>query len=366
MDRIDVHHHFIPPAYVEAYKNTPGDPSGWHLPQWTPESSLSLMDSHNTRTAILSLTAPGTSILAHSPSASASLAREINLYGAKMHREYPTRFGFFASLPHLTPDTIPAAIKEVIYALETLHADGITLYTRYSGTGYLGHDAFAPLWEELNRRKAVVFIHPTNTATDARDQPILVNPALPQPIIDYPHETCRTAVDLITSGTISRNPNVTIILSHGGGTLPILATRAANLLYDAKLTTITPETFLEQARSFYFDLALSGNEENMQSLVGSNGFAKRGHVLYGSDFPYAPVPTINKYVRMMGLRSASSAEDAVDQAIARDSAVKLFPRFQIAADVRRVRKTNYWGLLSAGLLIPAGISVAYYYRILVK
>ncbi|KAJ5769077.1 hypothetical protein N7520_003636 [Penicillium odoratum] len=253
------------------------------------------MSSHSTRTAILSLTAPGTSILAHLPTASATLAREINEYGSKLHEENPTRFGFFASLPHLTPETIPSAIEEIAYALDILHADGITLYTRYNGTGYLGHEAFEPLWKELNHRKAVVFIHPTNTASDPQKKPVLVNQKLPQPIIDYPHETCRTAVDLITSGTISRNPDVNIILSHGGGTLPILATRAANLLYDASLTEITPEVFLEQVKKFYFDLALSGDHRNLELLLGKNGLAEKGHVLYGSDFPYAPVQTINTF-----------------------------------------------------------------------
>lgn len=258
---------------------------------------------------------------------SANLARQINLYGSQLHQESPTRFGFFASLPHLTPETIPSAIEELAYALDTLQADGITLYTRYSGTGYLGHAAFAPLWEELNRRKAVVFIHPTNTAADAQNKPEMVNPKLPQPIIDYPHETCRTAVDLITSGTISKNPDVKIILSHGGGTLPILATRAANLLYDAGLTDITPEVFLEQARSFYLDLALSGNRGNLELLVGNNGFAKPGHVLYGSDFPYAPVETINKYVGMMEEFFAQGGNK--EEEVARAAAVELFPRFRI-------------------------------------
>ncbi|OQD98988.1 hypothetical protein PENVUL_c067G01443 [Penicillium vulpinum] len=334
MDRIDVHHHFIPPAYLQAFNSTLGDPSGWHLPRWTPESTLSLMTSHSTRTAILSLTAPGTSILSDSPVKSASLAREINLYGSQLHQEYPSRFGFFASLPHLTPETIPSAIEELTYALDILQADGITLFTRYNGTGYLGHSAFAPLWEELNRRKAVVFIHPTNTASETQKKPELVNAKIPQPIIDYPHETCRTAVDLITSGTISKNPDVRIILSHGGGTLPFVATRAANLLYDAGLTEITPETFLEQARGFYLDLALCGNHGNLELLVGKNGFAKTGHVLYGSDFPYAPVETINKYVGMMEEFFAHTRQR--EKEISRGAAEELFPRFRIEENNKQV------------------------------
>ncbi|KAL4794668.1 hypothetical protein BDV19DRAFT_364586 [Aspergillus venezuelensis] len=343
MNRIDVHHHFIPPAYVEAYKATPGDPSGWHLPTWTPESSLSLMAAHSTRTAILSLTAPGTSILSHSPPDSATLARKVNLYAASLHAQHPTRFGFFASLPHLTVESIPAALTELVYALDTLHADGVTLYTRYSGTGYLGHKAFSPLWDELNRRGAVVFVHPTNTASGAGApgkpaEADLVNPSLPQPVIDYPHETCRAAMDLILSGTITRNPRVRIILSHGGGTLPVLATRAARLLTDARLVEIPADRILEQARSFYFDLALSGNEGNLALLVGKDGggFARKGRVLYGSDFPYAPVDCIDRYVRMMEtfFRRGNGIDMQREKEIARDAAVELFPRFRMEGEIR--------------------------------
>ncbi|KAK6008854.1 hypothetical protein QM012_000757 [Aureobasidium pullulans] len=268
--KIDVHHHFIPDAYIAAYQSSGGDPSGWQLPEWSVSSSLEQMDTRGTDFTILSLTAPGTSIL--KGRAASNLARAINLEAAKIRDEHPTRFGFFATLPPLVPDIEPV-LKEISYALDILKADGVTLYTRYgTGNQYLGHAAFKPVWDFLEERKAIVFIHPTYLVhTD------LISTSLPQPVIDYPHETARTAVDLLISNTIKDHPNVKIILSHAGGTLPFLATRAAHLTFDASLSTKDPSEFLEEARSFYFDLALSGNSWTVQFMLD---FAKPGHVLF--------------------------------------------------------------------------------------
>ncbi|RJE24219.1 Amidohydrolase [Aspergillus sclerotialis] len=315
MNRIDVHHHFIPPAYVEAYKD---DPSGWKLPSWSVSSTLELMDAHKTKTSILSLTSPGTSIL--SGTAAAKLARDTNLHASELCKQYPDRLGFFASLPPLDGD-LALVLEEMRYALDVLHADGVTLYTRY-GEHYLGHSSFTPIWDELDKRAAVVFIHPTHSIN-----PQLVNPSLPQPVIDYPHETTRTAADLITSNTVRTHRSVKIILSHAGGTLPYLATRAAHLLAGTGLSSKPADEFMEDAREFYFDLALSSNEFELPLVLG---FAKKGHVLYGSDFPYAPRETIDAHVKMFEAYDFGNTEKEYE--VARGAAVKLFPRFRIDGD----------------------------------
>ncbi|KAK0511059.1 hypothetical protein JMJ35_006611 [Cladonia borealis] len=316
-DKIDVHHHFVPPAYAEAFRKTSGDPSGWGLPKWNIESSKKVMATQGIRTTILSLTAPGCTILPGE--GSTSLARAVNQHAASIHDSSPSQFGFFAALPTLH-ENVPAAIAEAAYALDHLHADGITLYTRYGpSSNYLGHRSFTPLWEELNRRSAVVFIHPTHAVDTS-----LVNPRLPQPIIDYPHETGKTAVDLIMSGAITRYPNVKIILSHAGGTLPYLATRAAHLTCDYGLSSKPAEEFLEEAKSFYYDLALSGNEHTLGLLLG---FARRERVLFGTDFPYAPVKTIETNTR--GLEGYE-LEMRWRYGIARGNALALFPRLMAA------------------------------------
>jgi 6-methylsalicylate decarboxylase len=255
-----------------------------------------------------------------------ALCRNANEYSAKVREQEPTRYGFFATVPSLLDPE--AAHAEIIYALDVLKADGIVLYTRY-GTGhqYLGNPAFKATWDLLDSRNAVVFVHPTSAADKG-----LSNPALPQPMIDYPHETTRTACDLITSGTIRDHPNVKIILSHGGGTLPYLALRPAAMLpyvptksgLAANLTApeIT-EKFLEYARTFYFDSALSASPLQLQLL---SQFAKPDHVFFGSDFPYAPTAAIKQ---MNGLLDAYAGTDAeFTTSLNYGAALKLFPRLR--------------------------------------
>ncbi|KAL9594419.1 MAG: hypothetical protein Q9179_005405 [Wetmoreana sp. 5 TL-2023] len=197
-----------------------------------------------------------------------------------------------------------------------LLANRVTLYTRYGpANNYLGHPSFTPLWEELDRRGCVVFVHPTHTA-DAN----LVNPKLPQPIIDYPHKTGRAATDLITSGCMRLYRRTRIVLSHAGGTLPYLATRAATLLHDYKLSGKSAEEFLEDARRFYYDVTLSTNEHTLRLLLG---FALESNVLFGTDFPYVPTERIKTHTEML---EGYALDWGSRQRIYRENAVKLMTR----------------------------------------
>ncbi|KAL5405911.1 hypothetical protein PMIN03_008113 [Paraphaeosphaeria minitans] len=321
---IDVHHHFIPECYAKALDEAGGDPSGWKLPNWSVAASKGLMQTHGIRTSILSLTAPGCSILQGAPAA--ALARAVNEEAHALRTAHPTTFGFFAALPPLEADAeaddgrddvAAAAVAELEHALDVLDADGVTLYTRYGpGPRYLGHADMRPVWAALNARKALVFVHPTHAA-DTRP----VNAALPQPVVDYPHETTRAAVDMIASGVPRDFPDVRIILSHAGGTLPFLAARAAHLLADTALTTLSAADFLEHARGFYFDTALSGNDLSLPLLLD---FARPGHVLFGSDFPYAPATTVaTNTVAGAKVLAAREGQEGVHLAA---NALRLLPR----------------------------------------
>lgn len=255
------------------------------------------------------------------PASVRKLAREMNEEAAKMRDTNPGQYGFFASLPSLLEED--DAINEISYCLDVLEADGVTLFTRYgSDNHYLGHADFTRVWSALNDRNAVVFIHPTH-AVDTH----LVNDCLPQPMIDYPHETTRTAVDLIMSRTLRNNPKCKIILSHAGGTLPYLAPRPAMMLPHTPFHTgISAEEFLEDARSFYFDLALSGTSVQLHALLD---FAKPGHILYGSDFPYAPSATIEQMTETLDTFTSHSRAKELVKAI-KANGLKLFPRFEKA------------------------------------
>ncbi|KAL2048696.1 hypothetical protein N7G274_000608 [Stereocaulon virgatum] len=314
-NRIDVHHHYLPEAYVNAYHDANLTLAKGFFPNWTVEADTAFSISQQISSTIFSLTAPATAFV-HGAAANA-LARSVNEYGALLMSSDPEKYGFFATVPDLC-DGLGPVLEEVRYALDELKADGVTLLTRYGNDfHYLGHPDFLPLWDELEKRKAVVYVHPTQLAS-----PTLVNQFLLQPALDFPHETARAAMDLITRNVIRDHPSVKIILSHAGGTLPYIAFRAAVLLPDAHSSNDkSTEEIMQEARSFYFDLALSGNEYQL-SLISK--FAKPGHLLFGSDFPYTSNRALDKFTNNLD-KFEWSAEER--KAANWGNALKLFPRF---------------------------------------
>ncbi|MCW2685271.1 MAG: hypothetical protein JWR37_161, partial [Mycobacterium sp.] len=192
--------------------------------------------------------------------------------------DYPDRFRFFAHLP--TPTDVDAALDELTYALDELDADGVALTNVY-GTGAearsLGDDIFEPLWAELDRRRALVFLHGEQTPGRNR----MRNALLPIPVSEVPNETYKGAADLVTSGRKRQYPNVRIILSHSGGSTPFLAARVA-VLSSYLGCELTPEEIIADFRTFYFETALSGFETN---LVALENFVPPEQILFGTDFP---------------------------------------------------------------------------------
>lgn len=289
-----------------------GDPSGWFIPDWTPQSDQDINDKFGISTTILSLTAPGACIL-NDPQERANLARKANEYAAKLRDEQPKKYGFLAALPSLIDTDL--ALNEVAHAFDNLKADGITLFTRYGPDNhYLGHPDFKPIWTELNRRSAVILVHPTH--------PVDINQVsgLPQPVIRYPFETTTTALDMIHANVVRDNANCKIILSHGGGMLPYIIGRPASILPQ---TDEEHQAFMDQARSFYFDTAVAGSE-NVLKII--EDFAKPGHVLYGSDTPYANNHIIDYHTK--GLDAFKFKNPNLREEINRTNAEALFPRLK--------------------------------------
>jgi predicted TIM-barrel fold metal-dependent hydrolase len=207
-----------------------------------------------------------------------AFARQINTIARQAVDDHPGRFGFFAHLP--TPTDVDAALEELTYALDELNADGITLTNVY-GTGEqarsLGDDIFEPLWAELDRRHALVFLHGEQTPGRNR----MPNRFLPTPISEVPNETYKGAADLVTSGRKRQYPNARIILSHSGGSTPFLAARVA-VLSRYLGCELSPEEIIADFRTFYFETALSGFETN---LVALENFVPPERILFGTDFP---------------------------------------------------------------------------------
>ncbi|KAI1332610.1 amidohydrolase family protein [Xylariaceae sp. FL0255] len=314
MKRIDVHHHFLPEAYAQKWQSSGQIPPGLRLPQWSIETALKFLDQNDIQLAVVSLSAPGLEITSSLEEAK-QVARSCNEYAASMRDAHPDRFGFFATLP--LANDVTAGLEEIEYALDTLRADGVTLFTSYDGR-YLGHSDFEPLWQALDKRQAVVFVHPTSP----KEPGVNYQGMLPRPLVDFPHETTRTAVNLLTANTVRKYPSCKIILSHGGGTLPYVATRIANLAADAgMLREKSAEEMLAEAKQFYFDVALTSFSDPMNLLTS---FAAEDHVLWGSDYPFARGPSITKQIGEM-----STLESSLQSSITFGAALKLFPRLSL-------------------------------------
>jgi aminocarboxymuconate-semialdehyde decarboxylase len=310
-NRIDVHHHLVPPFWAEALSGHGGDPSGWHSPAWSVDTALAFMDAQRIATAVLSLTAPG--VTGWEAAGRRAMARRVNEFGADLVARWPDRFGSFATLP--LPD-LEGALRELEYAFDVLRADGVILLSNYAGH-YLGDPAFGPLWAELDRRAAVVFIHPAKPQI-----PIIED--IPGPIVDYPFDTTRTAVQLVLSGVVERSPRVKIILSHAGGFVPYAAHRFAELAPAVRLNVPPVPELIESFRSFYFDTALSSGPA---SLLALQSFARPGHILYGSDFPYAPASVGASFTAQLDTFEFSRD---VRAAINNGGAQQIFARFRQA------------------------------------
>src|SRR6202790_5555289 len=300
--RIDVHQHVVPSFWAEALPAHGGDPSGPRsgdpshtvLPPWSPDSAIDFMDSEQIATAILSLTAPG--ITGWDKSGRREMARRVNEYTADLVAKRPDRFGHFATLP--LPD-VDGALQELEHALDTLRAHGVILLANYSGK-YLGEAAFEPVWAELDRRQAIVYVHP--------GQPPLPTAAgLAGPLVDYPFDTTRTAVQLVLNGVVDRYPGARIILAHAGGFVPYASHRFAELAHVFRPDAAKPADILSSFRRFYFDTALSSSSAALPSL---EAFAEHGHILFGTDFPFAPSSVGATFTRNLDAYEMTPAEKA--------------------------------------------------------
>jgi predicted TIM-barrel fold metal-dependent hydrolase len=311
--RIDVHQHFISPSFYATLnaKNATAPVPG--LAAWkgyTPASTIEALDRVGIATAMLSVTAPG--VWFGDLQEARRLAREMNEYAAaKMVGDYRGRFGLFAVLP--LPD-VDGSLRELEYALDTLRADGIGVLTSY-GNAWLGDPSLAPVLEELNRRKAVVYTHPTDAACCMG-----LLPGVPNQMLEYPMDTARTIASLIVSGAAEKYPDARFIFSHAGGTLVGVAGRllgpemtADNLARDA-----APGTRLHHLRRFYYDTAGSANPVNMTAL---KTLVPVSQIVFGTDAPF-----FDGAPQVQGLQRAGFTTSEL-QAIDRDNALAFLPRF---------------------------------------
>jgi predicted TIM-barrel fold metal-dependent hydrolase len=302
--RIDVHHHVAPPKYIEEMRALLQPPTL----NWTPEKSLADMDEAGVATSILSITTPGVWI--GDDAQGRRVARECNEYSSKLAADHPGRFGVFAALP--LPDT-EGSLRELEYGLDTLKADGIGLFTSYRDK-WLGDPAFEPVMAELNRRKAVVFVHP-EAPVCCRGLIAGINEA----VIEYGTDTSRAIARLLFSGTSTRFPDIKWIWSHGGGSLPMFYdrfVRAGRLPVNAPHV---PKGTAAELQRFYYDVA---QVEHPSGLAAVMKMVPISQILWGTDFPFRPG---SAYVKGLG----AFGFDSVDlRRIERDNALTLLPRWR--------------------------------------
>ncbi len=351
---IDIHHHIVPDDYVKTLSRKRITKAlGVPLPKWNLGAALEVLDENEIATAVVSISAPGVYFgNADEPLPLArELARRTNEVCAELVTARPTRFGAFATLP--VPD-VDSALEELEYAFDRLKLDGVILLSNYDGY-YLGDPKFEALHAELNRRKAVVFIHPSTPP--GIEQSHL---GLPEAMLDVCFDTTRTAFSLIVNGVTKRYPDIRFVLAHAGGTVPYLAARAgmtATLLANTHgigpaigdaagfVSRIFPglrgpmpdllkyyinfkENVLPEGpdfylKKFYYDTALSASPHAFASLLT---IVDSSRILFGSDYVFATREAVP--LTLQGLRDypAFAATDLA--AIARENAVRLFPRLR--------------------------------------
>jgi len=312
---VDVHHHLYPPRYrTETYERF-AEQAGPGVAQislkWTPDGALEKMDQAGVATAINSLSTPG--VWFDDGDAGRARSRECNEYGAKLMRDFPGRFGMFAAIP--LPDT-EGSLSEVAYALDVLKLDGVGVLSSYAGK-FLGDPKFSLVFEELNRRTAIVFVHPTLCCGN----PI---PGLGGTILEVPMDTTRTITSLLINGTFARYPDIRFIFAHGGGVVTQVFNRIASAverMNPEDRAIKVPKGAAYELQRQYYDLASVGF--NPAAIAALRKLFPVSQLLYGSDEPFNSTVAINKSEQTLDFSPAEL------RAIRRDNASRLLPRLKI-------------------------------------
>lgn len=305
--RIDVHLHILPQFYMDAVSGAGITRSrGKAYPDWSEDLSLRLMDNNGIKTSITSISTPHVHF--GDDGKARELARRCNDFALDLQRRRPDRFGTFAVLP--LPD-IEGACAEAIRALDDMKVDGVTVLASY-GEGFFGDAKFDPLLEVLNARNAVVFVHPTQHP-ESKKLPL----DLPLFVAEYPLNTTRCALNLMTKRVLERFPNIRFLLAHAGGVLPFLAWRLAI----PRVPPVWESSVHEKLRKFWYDIALAAGKS---SLLSVKEVADPQRIVFGSDWPYTSDTTVEWTVRDSMVPGLFTAPEQV--AMNRTNSLALFPR----------------------------------------
>lgn len=302
--RIDTHMHTVPPRYAQWLARLGINAGGREIPTWNVSAALDLLESLGASGAVMSVSTPGVHL--GDDAQARAMAREVNEFAARHCQDHPRQLGFFATLT--LPD-VDGAIAEAVHALDTLQADGVVLMANVRGT-YLGDESLTPLMEELDRRHAVVFVHPC-------ELPAPPVPGIPPFAADFLLDTTRAAIHMARNGWLERFPHLKIILSHAGGFLPYAAERVARVCAEDG----SQQAGLARLRKFWFDTALSSSPYALPALLA---FAEPDRITFGSDWPYAPKERSQHFAQLLDDFALTEAQRL---AIHQGNARKLFKRW---------------------------------------
>ena len=268
---IDVHHHFEP-----TYKNVDGT-------VWSIERALEEMDRNGVDVAI-GFAGP---VFETDVEAGRKKARTYNDWSHKFCVDHPDRFGLFASIPM---NDVEGALAEIAYALDVLKADGIGLVTNYQDA-WLGDPKFEPIFQELNRRKAVVYVHPATAPCCTPATLSYEKEPISSPWIEFPTNTARTILSLWGSATTMRMPDIKFIFCHGGGVMPILLGRMEGFsswigVGPEKMKALFPNGIYAEFSKLYFECAQAYAPEAFELV---RKVVPPSHLLFGTDFSYFPI-----------------------------------------------------------------------------
>jgi predicted TIM-barrel fold metal-dependent hydrolase len=277
---IDTHHHFWAPEYKKLsmdWDDAHHSPHAPTLTGWSPEVTLAEMDRGGVKTAVLSLASIRDGFWGLDAKAASDMVRICGDYGAKLIADHPGRFGLFAPLNMMDVDL---CLKEQEYAFEQLHADGIGVQSSYLDK-YPGDPFYNPLWEELNRRKAVVYFHgPVPGCCGGVKVGPGVNPAVEEVTFDM----TRAAVSLLANGALARYRDIKWVFSYGGGTVPMLSSRINAFFKDMKnIHDIAPDGVFAELQKLHYDTVNVTDAASWSALIN---LVKPTQIVYGTDFPY--------------------------------------------------------------------------------
>src|SRR5271166_5755469 len=310
---VDTHHHYYPREIIDAWQGymTRNGESRLqpNVANWAPAASLEEMDKSGVGTSILSLASIPGVWFGLDASGMRQMSRLCNEFAARMVQDHPGRYGLFASLP--MPD-VDGSLAEIAYAFDSLKADGINLSTSF-GDRWPGDPAYKPVFEELNRRKAVVFFHPYAPNCCGS-----LNSGVPPGFLEFPYDSGRAITSLLLSGSLARLRDIRWLFSHGGGAMPMLAGRVAFFTAARKdAAEIAPNGVLAELQRLYYDTA---NAAWPVSMAGLLKMVPPSQIVFGTDFPYVPTTLQADALEKNGLSADALA------AIQRDNAARLIPR----------------------------------------